>query len=313
MKIRNSIRYVIHMLTKFDQRFVNPPAPTPPIEAPSIEVPLESQELPKFATSPTNDMLDYLKSSGHSDLDWVHNFNQRARDNWVAAKAKSVPAGARVLDVGAGTAPYRALFSHCQFETHDFGEYENYKDGSEGIYSKLNYVSDVCNIPAADQSFDVILCTEVLEHVPYPIDALAEMCRLVKVGGRLLLTAPLGSGLHQQPFHFYGGYTDHWYRKFLTEFGCEITSIDPNHGYFAHLAQECARFSWTYAQHKDFHDKHGPELSGLMGDTLARYFFDLDKKAFIREFTIGFQVDARRISSEQVRVLHPFPADRSIT
>ena len=33
------------------------------------------------------------------------------------------------------------------------------------------------------------------------------------------ITAPLGSGLHQLPFHFYGGYTPEWYRRFTKEAG----------------------------------------------------------------------------------------------
>ncbi len=219
------------------------------------------------APAKTSGLQEYLSEAvalNNLPVAEVQDFNARTRDKWVAEQAATVPTGARVLDVGAGTAPYRHLFSHCVYETHDFAQYQNYQDGSEGKYAPLNYVSDVCKIPVPDKSFDVILCTEVLEHVPYPIDALAEMCRIVKPGGTLFITAPLGSGLHQQPFHFYGGYTDHWYRKFLTEFGCEAISIEPNHGFFAHLAQECARFSWTYHQHKQFHGNYGPELSDLM-------------------------------------------------
>jgi SAM-dependent methyltransferase len=220
-------------------------------------------------------------------------FNARSRDEWVADRARSVTPGSRVLDVGAGTAPYRDLFKHCQYETHDFEQYEGYK-GSEGHYAHIDYVSDITAIPVADATFDVILCTEVLEHVPRPIEALCEMARVTKPGGRLFLTAPLGSGLHQEPYHFYGGYTDHWYRKFLTEFGCDVVSIEPNHGFFAHLAQECARFRWQF-------DRLELELGGyekdfvhIIGDLLPRYFYQLDKKILLREFTIGFHVEAKR-------------------
>ena len=139
-----------------------------------------------------------------------------------------------------------------------------------------------------------MLCTEVLEHVPRPIDALAEMVRIVRPGGQLILTAPLGSGLHQEPYHFYGGFSDHWYRKFLDELGCDIEEITPNHGWFANLAQECARFSWTFGRHAELHGSFGPMLSDLIGNTLARYFYSLDDKAFMREFTVGFHVSARK-------------------
>jgi SAM-dependent methyltransferase len=87
------------------------------------------------------------------------------------------------------------------------------------------------------------LCTEVLEHVPEPIAALQEMVRILKPGGRLLITAPLGSHLHQEPFHYYGGYTPHWYARFLPQSGCSVTSIEANSGFFSFFGQEAQRFA----------------------------------------------------------------------
>lgn len=220
-------------------------------------------------------------------------FNASSRDQWVADRARSVASGARVLDVGAGTAPYRDLFSHCRYETQDFVQYDGYK-GPEGQYADIDYVSDITAIPVDDATFDVILCTEVLEHVPRPIEALREMARITKPGGRLFLTAPLGSGLHQEPYHFYGGYTDHWYRKFLAEFGCDVVSIEPNHGFFAHLGQECARFKWQFDRLELKHSGYETELAYLMGSVLPRYLYQLDEKFPLREFTIGFHVEAKR-------------------
>ena len=234
--------------------------------------------------------LEKISSGGSSD---AQGFNARSRDEWVEGRAKSVKPGSRVLDVGAGTAPYRKLFRYCKYETQDFSQYEGYM-GPEGQYGDIDYVSDITSIPVPNASFDVILCTEVLEHVPRPIEALQEMVRITRPGGRLFLTAPLGSGLHQEPYHFYGGYTDHWYRKFLTEFDCDIISIEPNHGFFAHLAQECARFSWTFDRLKVEHGGYEEEFSRLMGDILPRYFYELDAKIPMKEFTVGFHVEAKR-------------------
>src|SRR5207253_2239233 len=44
-------------------------------------------------------------------------------------------------------------------------------------------------------------------------------------------------------YHFYGGYTPHWYLRFLPEAGCEVTSIEPNQGFFSFFGQESQRFS----------------------------------------------------------------------
>jgi len=70
-----------------------------------------------------------------------------------------------------------------------------------------------------------------------------EFSRILKSDGKLLLTAPLGSGIHQEPYHFYGGYTPYWYQKFLTESGFSDISVEPNGGFFKHYSQESIRFA----------------------------------------------------------------------
>lgn len=170
---------------------------------------------------------------------FAYEFNQRNRDAWVAKQASLIPAGQRVLDAGAGTGVYRALFSHCEYRTQDFGK----EPSTVGRYTALDYESDITAIPVPDGSFDVILCTEVLEHVPEPIKVLQEFSRILCPGGRLLITAPLGCRLHQEPYHFYGGYTPHWYQKFLPEAGFSLRSLERNNGFFSHFGQEGVHFS----------------------------------------------------------------------
>ena len=115
-------------------------------------------------------------------------FGDFERDQWVAREARQIPKGALVLDVGAGNCRYHALFSHCVYKTHDFAKLS--KELTGGGYGKLDYVSDICSIPVEDESFDAVLCTEVLEHVPDPVKAIEEFARLLKPGGKLILTAP---------------------------------------------------------------------------------------------------------------------------
>jgi SAM-dependent methyltransferase len=168
-------------------------------------------------------------------------YNVRNRDNWIAKQAASVPRGKRVLDVGAGSAPYRALFAGCEYKTQDFAQLQP-EQLRYGDYASIDFVSQADAIPVPDASFEVILCTEVLEHVSEPINVIREFGRILAPGGRLILTAPLGSGIHQEPYHFYGGYTPYWYRRFLTEAGFQSIEIAANAGSLRHVAQETIRF-----------------------------------------------------------------------
>ncbi|HTF56883.1 MAG TPA: class I SAM-dependent methyltransferase [Planctomycetota bacterium] len=223
-------------------------------------------------------------------------FNQHNRDAWVAAQASRIPEGRRILDVGAGPGRYRHLFAHGEYRAHDFGR----EPGTIGQYTKLDYESDITAIPVPDGSFDAILCTEVLEHVPDPVRALREMARILRPGGRVILTAPLGSFLHQEPFHFYGGYTPHWYRKFLPECGFQEIQVEPNEGFFSWFGQETQRFSSLLAPWRT--GRAGwrwPFLTLIWLVTLpgARLFFPLlgrflDRAKLESIATVGYHVTA---------------------
>ena len=64
--------------------------------------------------------------------------------------------------------------------------------------------------------------------------------------------------------------------------------------FFAHLGQECARFIWQFDRLKLELGGYEKELAHMIGDLLPRYFYQLDQKILLKEFTIGFHVEARR-------------------
>ena len=225
--------------------------------------------------------------------------NEQGRDRWVAQIAAQLPDGARVLDVGAGTGRYRHLFAHCTYLSHDFAQYEGTSVGplrDEWHYDRLDYVSDITALPLDDASVDAILCTEVLEHVPEPIAAIREMVRLLRPGGRIFLSAPLGSGLHQEPYHFYGGYTPHFYRKVLSENGCAIDRITPNGGFFLHFQQEAMRANRFICERMPGIARFPVRAmsTATLGVLAPRLFMRLDERWPIEEFTVGYFVEATK-------------------
>ena len=171
-----------------------------------------------------------------SFLDKYIMFGEYQHVKWLENQSRQLSSGSKILDVGAGSCRYRYLFDHCEYKTHDFAKLETKDVGHDG-YGDLDYISDILEIPVEDSSFDAILCTQVLEHVPEPILVIKEFARILKQGGILMLTAPQRSGLHQAPYHYYGGYTMYWYKKFLPASGFNILSIEPNGGFFKHYGE----------------------------------------------------------------------------
>lgn len=231
----------------------------------------------------------------------IFKFNQFDRDRWVAKMASSVSPGSLVLDVGAGSAPYRDLFKHCQYRTQDFGLLAAGQLMGGREYAPLDYTCDIRAIPVSDASFDVVLCTEVLEHVPEPLEAIREMFRILRPNGCAFLSAPLGSGLHQEPFHFYGGYTPYFYRYAIERAGGRVESIEPNGNQFRLFSQEDLRFASRSAPWRI----RGPiwlriawapvwALTAALAPLVAlfTYFYGTDSK--IEDFTVGYHVCARK-------------------
>lgn len=172
------------------------------------------------------------------------NVNEANRQLWLARTLSALPPGTRLLDAGAGELKNRAHCAHLDYVSQDFGEYTG---GTEGLSSspwdasKVDIISDITSIPEPDASFDAILCSEVLEHVPEPTHALDEFTRLLKPGGQLILTAPFGSNVHMAPYHFCSGFSRYWYEHHLPARGFAVTELTANGDWYALLLQEITR------------------------------------------------------------------------
>ena len=95
----------------------------------------------------------------------------------------------KVLDVGVGTWPYsRQSFQDvCEYTATDCFEHPNID-----VVSDIHRLTDVFE----PESFDFVICTDVLEHIPRPWDAVRELYAVLNPGGTLLLTTPFNFHLH---------------------------------------------------------------------------------------------------------------------
>lgn len=172
--------------------------------------------------------------------------SDEARISWVAKSLQSIPRGLRILDAGAGELRLKPFCAHLDYVSQDFCQYEGAGDAKAlqtGTWdtTRIDIVSNITAIPVPDSSFDVVLCSEVLEHIPNPVNAIQELVRVLKPGGTLLLTAPFCSLTHFAPYHFASGLNRYWYEEHLPAMGVKIEEITPNGNWFEFMGQELSR------------------------------------------------------------------------
>ena len=113
----------------------------------------------------------------------------------------------KTLDIGSGDKPYIAMFPNS-FTV----------DNKERPGIPLDFIADAHDLSVIpSQSFDVVLCTEVLEHLHSPHKAIAEFKRILKPNGLLLLTTRFVYPLHETPIDYYR-YTKYGLRFLLNDF-----------------------------------------------------------------------------------------------
>jgi SAM-dependent methyltransferase len=150
--------------------------------------------------------------------------------NFVEQAGASLTPDARVLDAGAGQGRFRPEFAHTRYVGVDLAIGDVTWD-----YSGLDAICDLTRLPFAQNTFDAVICIQVLEHVSEPLQVLQEASRVLKPGGRLFLSAPQSWHQHQKP-HDYYRYTSFGMRYLVERAGLEVESIRPMGGYFWFLS-----------------------------------------------------------------------------
>lgn len=180
--------------------------------------------------------------------EWIGDFeNEKEREKWIVEKLQSIPKGKIILDAGAGELRYASYCKQLKYISQDFGEYDAEKDpikiksNDSWDTSEVSITSDIIDIPLESESIDYILCTEVFEHLKDPVLAIKEFSRLLKRGGKLILTAPFCSLTHMAPYYFSNGFSEFWYKEHLSDYGFCIEEIQRNGNFYKYLCQELLR------------------------------------------------------------------------
>lgn len=108
------------------------------------------------------------------------------------------------LDIGAQNGPYSACFPNRVALDIRPGR-------------GVRVIGDAMSLGITSEAFDVVLCTEVLEHLPEPQRAVDEMFRVLRPGGTLLLTTRFLFPIHDAP-HDYFRFTKYGLRYLLRRF-----------------------------------------------------------------------------------------------
>ncbi|MBI3607791.1 MAG: class I SAM-dependent methyltransferase [Nitrospirae bacterium] len=117
----------------------------------------------------------------------VWNEGRNATITYKEMVSHAIRPGMRILHAGCGwdkhsvTRPYRDL---CQVVGIDLDP----RAGSR-FHSEF-YLDSISNMPFEDESFDLILCENVMEHLDEPTTAFREMARVLKPGGTILMQTP---------------------------------------------------------------------------------------------------------------------------
>lgn len=194
----------------------------------------------------------------------------------------------KLLDMGCGNKPYKSVF--------DVDKYIGIDIPISLSANKQNKVVDVYGsvtiLPFKNESFDTVLSTQVLEHVPEPKEMVREAYRVLKNNGFLILTAPMTWGLHEIP-HDYYRYTKYGLKYLAEHAGFEIIYIKASTGFWGVIGQRLSSHVYYW----------GGKPSSLIGEGIKRsmcacisiIFILLDKiiGSNIKE-TLGYILVAKR-------------------
>jgi SAM-dependent methyltransferase len=172
--------------------------------------------------------------------------------NWLRSEGTRA-AGARVLDVGCGVKPYYPFFAGAaSYVGVDVQENPN-----------ADLTGSIEALPVEDGSFDVVLCTQVLEHVDDPAAAVRELQRVVAPGGRVLASTHGVMLYHPNPQDLWRWTHTGLQRLFEREASWASVTVEPGAGSAECLGMLLGNYLHLFAKRAGAARLAGPAISTL--------------------------------------------------
>lgn len=166
--------------------------------------------------------MQAVKTDFYDSITKKSNFWRFSNSQFIQKMAAELPPGSLLLDLGCGPGEYRILFHNQCYIGVDVGL----------SFSELDCVADVNRLPFHDQSVDVVLASNLLEHISTPDLLLDEINRVLKPSGKLYVLVPFLIKIHQAPVDFFR-YTKYGLRYLLNKAGFTEISFETVGGLFA--------------------------------------------------------------------------------
>ena len=157
---------------------------------------------------------------------------------WLRAEAEAAE-GARVLDVGCGDKPYYPFFA---------GRVSEYV-GVDADHPAADLRAPVEHLPVEDGGFDLVLCTQVLEHADDPAQVVRELRRVVRPGGRVLASTHGVQVYHPDPVDLRRWTHAGLQRLFAENGDWSALSVEPSSGTSACVGMLLALYVDLLARH----------------------------------------------------------------
>ena len=143
------------------------------------------------------------------------------RLDFVKKAFRSVGSIERLLDLGCGLKPFQDIYKHCV----------NYSIGMDVPTtphgkSCIDVGAIGTKLPFKNETFDIVICTEVMEHVAEPKQLLYEARRVLRPNGILIVTTPFLVPVHESPYDFYR-YTNHGLEYLIKQSELHLVEILP--------------------------------------------------------------------------------------